>query len=375
MRVTQLIDSMGPGGGQRQIVLLAEGLRDRGWQVQLAWYNPTAHFFEPPPGVTALQLPRNGRRDPRFAWQLAKLVSRKNTDLVHAWLGAPSLYAALAGRLPGAAPVVAGVLCSPSAFGPLPSEGHAYRVAAHLATHVTANSQPGLQWLQHLRVPEPRRTFIGNVVDPRLVHRVPSTVAQRTALLGSLGLDPARPPIVCLGRFDPFKNQDGLLRAVLQLRDAGVVVPPVLMAGFLEDQDRVAKVRAMAAAAQFTDLHIVPAVKDVPTLLEAARFSVLASHSEGLPNVVLEAMALGTVMVATAVGEVPWLVQDSVTGLVCPPGDDAALAGALRRALDLPAERAVAMGIAARAQILDVCSEQRVVGALDGLYRRVLGIR
>jgi glycosyltransferase involved in cell wall biosynthesis len=65
--------------------------------------------------------------------------------------------------------------------------------------------------------------------------------------------------------------------------------------------------------------------------------SVLASDHEGFPNTLVEAMAAGRPTVASDVGGVPDAVRHEETGLLVPPGDDAALAGALARVLADPA--------------------------------------
>jgi len=71
----------------------------------------------------------------------------------------------------------------------------------------------------------------------------------------------------------------------------------------------------------------------------AADLSVLATQSEGWPNVLLESLACGTPVVATAVGGAPEIVRDGQDGFLVPRGDAAALAGALRNALDRPWDR------------------------------------
>jgi glycosyltransferase involved in cell wall biosynthesis len=81
----------------------------------------------------------------------------------------------------------------------------------------------------------------------------------------------------------------------------------------------------------------------VAEMYQTADVIVLASFSEGVPVVLMEAMAYGRPVVATRVGGVPELVQDGQHGLVVPPGDAEALACALRRVLDDP-EWAVSLG-------------------------------
>ena len=75
---------------------------------------------------------------------------------------------------------------------------------------------------------------------------------------------------------------------------------------------------------------------DAMGLLAAADVFVLASHQEGLPVALMEAMSVGTAIVATAVGGVPQVVHDGVNGLVVPPGDPLALADAIERVCSDP---------------------------------------
>ena len=78
---------------------------------------------------------------------------------------------------------------------------------------------------------------------------------------------------------------------------------------------------------------------DIPDLLAAADVFVLTSIREGLPVSLLEAMAAGKAIVAASVGGVPDAISDGETGLLIPPGDAAAAAGAVCRLLDDPALR------------------------------------
>ncbi len=88
----------------------------------------------------------------------------------------------------------------------------------------------------------------------------------------------------------------------------------------------------------------------VPSLLAGCDVLALPSYAEGMPLVVLEAMAQSRPVVASAVGGSPEVVVDGVTGLLVPPGDVHALAAALRGLLADP-ERARRLGEAGRARV------------------------
>ena len=106
-------------------------------------------------------------------------------------------------------------------------------------------------------------------------------------------------------------------------------------------------------------------------LIARAAVVVLPSHREGLPMVLLEAMANGRAVVATPVGGIPSLVEDGVTGVLVPKGDAAALREAITRLLGDPALRRK-LGVAARARVTEVASWDRVVEETLAAYEAAL---
>jgi glycosyltransferase involved in cell wall biosynthesis len=123
--------------------------------------------------------------------------------------------------------------------------------------------------------------------------------------------------------------------------------------------------------------HLVPDAlgfvppAEVQRLLARAAVVVLPSHREGLPMVLLEAMAHGGAVVATPVGGIPSLVEDGITGLLVPTGDARALREAITRLLGNPALRRK-LGRAARAKVQEVAGWERVTEATLDAYRSAL---
>ena len=106
---------------------------------------------------------------------------------------------------------------------------------------------------------------------------------------------------------------------------------------------------------------------ELERLYDRAAVVVLPSYREGLPLCVLEAMAHGRPVVATAVGGIPQLVEDGRTGLLVEPGDAEALRSALERLLSDPELRR-RMGRAARARVQRMCSWERVTDETLAAY-------
>src|SRR6266850_3453630 len=185
-----------------------------------------------------------------------------------------------------------------------------------------------------------RVTHIHNSVDLRTVtvRRSPNDVRRE------LGIGCETLLIGTAGRLSPRKGHAGLLRAarlILQKEPATKFL-------YLIPETR-------------TDIHDVMAAMDI---------FVLPSLHEGIPTAILEAMALGKPVVATAVGGAPEIVRHGVTGLLVQPGDDAALADAcLELARDR--DRAQRLGAQARRVVAEEFSHERCGEDLMDAYRSV----
>jgi glycosyltransferase involved in cell wall biosynthesis len=114
-------------------------------------------------------------------------------------------------------------------------------------------------------------------------------------------------------------------------------------------------------------------VENVPDVLGSAQAFVLPSLSEAFPNAAIEAMAAGLPVVASAVGGLLDLVDHGRTGLLVPPADPGALAGAIASLVDDPA-RAARLGAAAREDVAQRFSFDRMVRTFENLYLTHLGL-
>jgi glycosyltransferase involved in cell wall biosynthesis len=110
---------------------------------------------------------------------------------------------------------------------------------------------------------------------------------------------------------------------------------------------------------------------DVPELLSEVSVSVLPSLSEGLSNTILESMAAGVPVVATTVGGNPEAVDNGVTGLLVPPRDARALAGAIASLLENPG-LSRGLGEAARRRVAERFSLDVMVRQTELLYQELL---
>ncbi len=193
----------------------------------------------------------------------------------------------------------------------------------------------------------------------------PQAVAQ---ILKFFRIPTDAPLVGSVGRFRPQKGYADLLMAMRHVREH-VPTARLLLVGGGELHDDLA---AKALSLGVDDIVTFAGMRgDVPEILGTLDVFVLPSLWEGMPNAVLEAMAAGLPVVATAVGGTPEAVVDGVTGLLVCPSDPAALAEAILHLLDNPDLRQQ-MGQAGRKRVLQHFSVERMVEQTQNLYDQLL---
>ena len=174
--------------------------------------------------------------------------------------------------------------------------------------------------------------------------------------------------ILFLGRAEKRKGIFELLDAIALLKQEYPEV--MLVIGGDGDLEEIARtVERLQIGAHVSILGWIGAQERDEQLARAAVFT-LPSYDEGLPMSMLEAMAAGKAIVVTPVGGIPEAVDDHVNGLLVPPGDVEALAGAFRSLLmDITLRRRI--GERARATVAERFSTEVVMAQLAGLYREM----
>jgi glycosyltransferase involved in cell wall biosynthesis len=204
------------------------------------------------------------------------------------------------------------------------------RWAAARAAGVVAVSEALRERLIGLGVPASRVQVLRNGVDLALFAPQDRAVARR-----ELGLGAAGPIVLSVGSLIPVKAVDLVIRAVAALPKAILVV--------IGDGPDKAKLQRLAQDLSFGERVRFLASMAQPrlaTAYNAADVLVLASAREGCPNVLLEALACATPVVAAAVGGVPEIVREPAAGRLVNERTPEAIAGALRALLADPPPRA-----------------------------------
>ena len=209
--------------------------------------------------------------------------------------------------------------------------------------------------------PGRKLVYIPNAVD---TVRFRSPSRDRARVFAEFGWDPAQPLVIAVGRLEPEKNYELLVRAIDRLRPRFPSIRCLLVG---DGSRRAALANLVDSLGLASRVTLAGARADIPDLLGAADVFVLSSLKEGLPVSLLEAMAAGRGIVATSVGGVPETIRDGESGLLVPSGDVEALAGGIARLLADEGLRA-RLGRSARDDVERDYDVRKIVGRIESLY-------
>lgn len=332
------------GGGHGQLLRLRDPLAARGWE--LAAVTPTGAGAADrlrAGGVEVHEIPLHrlrARPDPRLHWGLAanlprevralrELIRREHIDLVQVH-GDTNPHGAIAARREG----VAVVWQIYDTRTPAPLRRLTMPWVTRMADVITTwgdqlgHAYPGVERLGERWV---------TVFPPVNGTQFRTGPGDRERARHELGIASEGVAVACIGMRNPSKGHDHFVRALARARtEHPSLVGRILGPPSPAHRDYEAAFRAEAKTLGLLDdgtLQIADAGSRVPELLAAFDVLALSSvpRSEGMPTVILEAMACGIPVVATRVGAVTELVMDGKTGLLVEPLDDSALAAAIGR--------------------------------------------
>jgi glycosyltransferase involved in cell wall biosynthesis len=205
------------------------------------------------------------------------------------------------------------------------------------------------------------------------VQRVPNGIAlpsfNRTvnpALKATLSKGAGHPIVSMVARLEPRKGQRYLIEAAAQVPEATFV--------FIGDGPDRAALEAQARAQGVADRVLFLGYReDIPDVLACCNLLVLPSFAEGMPLSILEAMAAGKPVIASAIGGTDEAVVHGETGLLVPPAKPSALAKAIQTVLSDP-DLARRLGAAGRERAYQKFSAETMVGNVSRAYEEILSL-
>ena len=307
---------------------------------------------------------------PRLLWRLVHRLRVSRPDIVQTWMYHADLLGGLAARMSGNRHVIWGIRTTDIRAGGSSATVFVRWLCARLS-----------RWVPQVIVcaaEASRQSHIAVGYDATKMVVVPNgydffwlkaSTDERKSLREKCGINQNDVVVGSLGRFHAVKDQKNFVRT------AGLLAQQYpqlrfLMVGRGLDWDNAQLVDWIVSAGFKDRFILLGERKDVPRCLAAMDIFCLHSRTEGFPNVLAEAMAMGLPCVTTDVGDAAMLVEDA--GIVVPKDDSVALAQGLVWLLSMALEARNQMGQRAKALINAEFSIEHTHGRFEAVYESVL---
>jgi len=370
INVLHIRDSRGIYGAERVILTLAKHLNPTRFRVLLL-------CFEGKDGLasrlirTARRLDLavetvkvNGRLDPSAIRQIREILKAHSVSIVHAHDFKGTFYALLASANLGIKRVVT---AHGSTRDSLLMKAYLFldeHVVYRFFDKIIAVAEYVREDLKRKGLNAQRIEVIPNAVDP--------------SLLDLDGKDPSPAAVPCpskgakvfgvIGRLFPDKGHEFFLEAFRRVVDTDPSAQALIVGGGPLKDHLTDRIRTLALEHH---VHLCGVQSDMKSIYDQLDFLVIPSLREGLPYVLLEALACKVPVLATAVGDIPRLVEHGHTGFLVPPADAAALARYMRRLLIDP-EEASRMADNGSRLVRERYSATRMAAQTERLYETLL---
>lgn len=362
-RILYVIATLDPHGAERQMVTLARRLDRERFEPMvcaLTRGGPLEQDLDQA-GIETVILGKSRKLDLSVVWRLKRLIREREIDLVHTWLFTGNAYGRAAAWLAGGCKIVA----SERSVDRWRNVIHRSvdRFLARRTGCILANAQAVRQFLIYReRIAAEKIEVVPNGIDITRFEGV-----KPAPIRAELGLSEDAPLIGCVAR---LAEQKGLEYLVLAAREVVERIPQAafVIAGSGPEEEEIRDL--IVELDMEGKVHLLGHRDDAPAVMAALDVFVLPSLWEGLPNVMLEAMAAGLPTVATAVDGALELILENKNGILVPPGDARSLANVIAQLVENPdlGYRLAANG----QQRVQGYTIERMVERTQAVYERLL---
>jgi len=369
MKILHLISSAGMYGAEAVILNLSHTLNDSSHHTVIGVFanstNLNLELYEraSSEGIETRLIPCSGQLDRSAIKNVRELAVSTGADIVHAHGFKADIYAWLALRR-RAIPLVSTCHNWIDHDPKVNFYGKLDRFVLRRYAAVISVSNSVMETLLHAGVRLDRVHIIGNGIDMRPFERA-------NRLHGECNENECAPTVGAVGRLSPEKGIDLLLHAAQQVLKE-IPTAKFIVVGDGPERERL---EAMIEELGLRDsVSLVGRREDMPSVYASFDLLVSSSRHEGLPMVILEGLASGLPCVATAVGDVPRIIQDRECGILVPSEDIQSLATEMIALLRDPAQRR-RLGEAARKRVEEMFSARQMTAKYLEIYQRVLADR
>lgn len=371
MKIAFLISSLGLGGAERQLVTLAKGLHERGFETSvMVFYSGGALEKDLRDArVPVHSLEKRHRWDVfGFFLRFIRLLWRERPYILHSYLGIANIIAIMLKPLLPSNRTVWGLRASNVDLSKYDWLTRLiYRLEnllSRFADLIIANSQMGYEYAVSQGFPRDKMVVIPNGID---IERFRPDRAHRERMRALWQVTDAEKLIGLVARFDPIKDHPTFIKAAALLAEERKDVRFVCVGDGPAAYGQ--ELHALADSLGLNDRLIwVGSSEEMVAVYNAFDILTSSSYSEGFSNVIGEAMACGVPCVVTNVGDSARIVGD--TGVVIPPQDPQAMAEGWKQLLNAPSQDQLRS--ASRARIEKEFSTQALIDKTINVLKREL---
>lgn len=365
MRILQISSAQSLGGGERHLADLANGLAQRGHEVSVALRpkSPLAEELKNLPKENLITLPLRNSLDAGSARALARVVRQYRIEIVHAHMARDYPLAAFAVRQnPDAKLIVTRHV--------LFQLNRLHRITLAKSSRIIAVSQAVASQLRTSRIAQAKRiTVVLNGIDTRRFQKA-RTEFDREDFLHNWKLPADCFLVGTVGELTPLKGHAEFVKAAARiLKDhpnAHFIIAGTDSSREKKHREELARLIEQLNLGE--RITILPWLDDVAQLYCALDVFVSASHTESFGLAIVEAMATGTAVVATATEGAREIVRPDETGLLVPIGNVQSLAEAVSDLLQ-DKERRIRLGTAAQEQVETQLGIERMIDETEEIYK------
>lgn len=316
-------------------------------------------------GVEVVPLPLRKVLWPRSAiLAVSRLIRERKADIVHIH----SQEAGLAGRVVAWLSGAPAIVYTPQTIDIRRARLHwlytrSERMLARVTDIIVSVNERDRRRLIEFGISPHKALTVPNGIDLARYEWPPDAAALR----GDLGLDADRPLVMQVGRLSAQKDPLVFVEGAAQVLDRCPDVQFALIGGGPMEDVLVGRIQDLGLGGR---VHLLGWRDRAYRLLAAADLVTLTSRWEGMPYVLLEAMAWSRPVVTTAINGCPEIVADGITGLLAPAANPAAWAEAVIQLLEDPG-RAAAMGRRGRLRLEERFTVEQMLGRTEALYESV----
>jgi len=369
LRVVHIISNLGIGGAERALLRLVEDTHDVIEHVVICMTDITTllPLFESAGAQVRVIPGRRGRISPSQSIALTKAIIAAKPDVIHAWMWHACAMWAVCRLHPKirSIPCVFGIRASIENL-----EAHAWSSKFALRVSKFVSAKCNLIVYNSERARCDHESFGFHHGNGAMLHNGVEApqhewiASRRAAVRAQLAIGPDEFIFMQLGRGHPDKGVVEFLQAAVDVR----LTHP--MARFVRVGSKaIAHGRGLSTARAEEAEWLIHADSQPDSLewLAAADACVMSSRRESCPNVVLEAMSVGTPVIATDVGDARLLVGNA--GWIVPPQDEKSLANAMRHAMAISESELRAVGAAGRQRVIEHFRREIVAQKYVQIYR------